>query len=105
MFEPVVLTDEPGVAFLRRHPATREVVIEPTAAGSVRAALLFRDDAPRPPQEMWVMPNSDIPRDRAPDLLFPKAGQIPPLGFWMTHPEVLAWTTPWLENENADGYV
>ncbi|MBO9708636.1 MAG: hypothetical protein J7521_10515 [Caulobacter sp.] len=51
------------------------------------------------------MPNVDVPADREPDLHFEKAGAPPPLGFWMTHPDVLAWTTSSIENDGDDWWV
>lgn len=104
-FKPIVLTDALGVAFLRRHPATREVATQSPEAGRVRAAVRFHDDATMPPQEAWAMPNVDVPADREPDLHFEKAGAPPPLGFWMTHPDVLAWTTSSIENDGDDWWV
>lgn len=104
-FKPVLLTDEPGVAFLRRHPATREVVTESSEAGAIQAALHFLDGVRMPPQEDWAMPNADVPGDRDPDLSFENSDHAPPLGFWMTHPDVLAWTTSALDGDRADWWV
>lgn len=105
MFKPVVLTDDPGVAFLRRHPATREVVTTPARAGLIEAALHFRDDAGVPPDEQWAMPNANVPEDREADLRFENTDHAPPLGFWVTHPDILAWTTSAIDGESADWWV
>lgn len=104
-FKPIVFTDEAGVAFLQRHPATREVVMSSSRGGLTEAALHFRDDAGAPPQEEWAMPNSNRPRDRDADLRFENTGHAPPLGFWMTHPDVLAWTTSSIEDTSPDWWV
>lgn len=104
-FKPVVLTDAPGVAFLRRHPATREVAIQPSETGRLRAAMRFLDDATMSPQEEWAMPNANVPENRSPDLSFEDAGAPPPLGFWMTHPDVLAWTTSSIEDDGDNWWV
>lgn len=102
-FKPIVLTDDPGVAFLRRHPATREVVTGPSKAGVMEAVLLFVDHVKAPPEEDWAMPNANVPRDREADLSFENTGHAPPLGFWITHPDVLAWTTSAIESD-ADAW-
>jgi hypothetical protein len=104
-FKPVILTDEPGVAFLRRHPATREVVTTLVEAGRVEAALHFRDDAAVPPDDQWAMPNANVPDDRHADLSFENSGHAPPLGFWVTHPDILAWTTSALDGDDEDWWV
>lgn len=103
-FKPVVLTDAAGVAFLRRHPAMGEVTTEPLA-GAIQAALHFLDGVRMPPQEDWAMPNANVPRDRDADLNFENSDHAPPLGFWMTHPDVLAWTTSALDGERAEWWV
>lgn len=104
-FKPVVLTDDLGVAFLRRHPAMREVLTTPSKAGRVEAALHFLDGVGAPPEDQWAMPNADVPRDREPDLSFDNTGHAPPLGFWVTHPDILAWTTSALDDSSADWWV
>ncbi len=103
-FKPIVLTDALGVAFLERHPATREVTTTPRAE-LIEAALHFRDDAGVPSEEQWVMPNSGAPEDREADLSFENTGHAPPLGFWVTHPDVLAWTTSALHDHSAGWWV
>jgi hypothetical protein len=104
-FKPVVLTDASGVAFLQRHPATRVVATQPSTAGLVQAAMHFRDDVIMPPQEEWAMPNANVPGDLEPDLSFENAGDPPPLGFWMTHPDVLAWTTSSIDGSGDEWWV
>jgi hypothetical protein len=103
--KPVVLTDDAGVAFLRRHPATREVATGPTETGLVRAALHFIDAIEPPDADLWVMPNADVPEDRPHDLSFENDGHAPPYGFWITHPDVLAWTTELTEDDRPDWWV
>jgi hypothetical protein len=104
-FKPIVLTDDRGVAFLQRHPATREVVTTPSKAGWLEAALHFRDGAAVPSDDQWAMPNVDVPGDRDADLRFENTGHAPPLGFWVTHPDVLAWTTSALDGESEAWWV
>lgn len=103
--KPVVLTDDAGVAFLRRHPATREVATGPTETGLVRAALHFIDAIEPPDADLWVMPNAGVPEDRPHDLSFENDGHAPPYGFWITHPDVLAWTTEMTEDDRPDWWV
>ncbi|MBO9543490.1 hypothetical protein [Caulobacter sp.] len=102
-FKPIVFTNDPGVAFLRRHPATGEVVTGPPTAGVMEAAVHFIDHAGVPSEDDWVMPNANIPEDRDADLSFENTGHAPPLGFWVTHPDVLAWTTSAIES-SADAW-
>jgi len=71
----------------------------------MQAALHFLDDAPMPPQAAWAMPNVGLPGDRGPDLRFENAGDPPPLGFWMTHPDVLAWATSSIEGDGDTWWV
>lgn len=104
-FKPIVLTDEPGVAFLRRHPATLEVMTTGAKAGLLAAALRFRDGVAAPPDDQWAMPNANVPRDRDADLCFENTGHAPPLGFWVTHPDILAWTTSALDGESEAWWV
>jgi len=104
-FKPVVLTDESGAAFLRRHPATQEVVTTPSKAGRLEAALYFRDGAAVPPDDQWAMPNVNVPESREADLSFENSGHAPPLGFWVTHPDILAWTTSALDESSEDWRV
>lgn len=104
-FKPVVLTDEAGAVFLRRHPATHAVVTTPSSAGLLEAALHFRDDAPVPPDDQWAMPNANVPGDRDADLSFENTGHAPPLGFWVTHPDILAWTTSALDDASEAWWV
>lgn len=99
--KPIVLTNDAGVAFLRRHPATREVVTEASEAGLLRASLHFVDAMEPPPEEQWAMPNADVPQDREHDLSFGNTGHSPPYGFWITHPDVLAWATDFVEDDGA----
>lgn len=102
-FRPLFRTDASGVAFLKRHPATLDVALTAMEADGIQAELRFRDDAPAPPQEDWALPNVGVPGDRGPDLSFENTGAPPPLGFWMTHPDVGAWTTSSLEGD-SDGW-
>ncbi|MFT4254260.1 MAG: hypothetical protein QM608_17475 [Caulobacter sp.] len=103
--KPIVLTTDAGVAFLQRHPATREVATEASETGLVRASLHFVDAIEPPPEEQWAMPNADVPEDRPHDLSFGNTGHAPPYGFWITHPDVLAWATDFVEDERADWEV
>lgn len=102
--KPIILTSEAGVAFLRRHPATREIETSPSETGLLRAALHFVDAIEPPPEAQWVMPNANAP-DRAHDLDFENQGHAPPLGFWITHPDILAWTTLLTEEDRPDWQV
>lgn len=102
--KPVVLTNDAGVAFLRRHPATLDVVTDPSGSGLLRAALHFVDAVEPPPAELWVTPNAGVP-ERPHDLSFENDGHAPPYGFWITHPDVLAWTTELTEEERPDWWV
>lgn len=104
-FKPIVLTDDEGVAFLKRHPATEAVVTTPSPVGLLAAAMHFHDGAPVPPDDQWAMPNANVPGDRDADLSFENTGHAPPLGFWVTHPDVLAWTTSALDGESEDWWV
>ncbi len=104
-FKPIVLTDDLGVAFLQRHPATRAVTTTPSEAGLLEAALHFRDGASVLPEDQWVMPNVNVPEKRDADLSFQNTGHAPPLGFWVTHPDILAWTTSALDGDSADWWV
>lgn len=103
-FKPIVLTSDEGVAFLQRHPATRDVTTT-TAGGLIEAALHFRDGAAVPPDDQWVMPNVNAPEDRDADLTFENTGHAPPLGFWVTHPDILAWTTSALDDSSDTWWV
>ena len=58
-----------------------------------------------PPADDWVMPNADVPQDREHDLSFENDGHAPPYGFWITHPDVLAWTTELTEDDRPDWWV
>ncbi|MCA0357144.1 MAG: hypothetical protein LCH78_09775 [Proteobacteria bacterium] len=104
-FKPIVLTDARGVAFLERHPATHKVVTTPSQAGLIETALHFRDGAAVPPDDQWAMPNANVPQDREADLCFENSGHAPPLGFWVTHPDILAWTTSALDDASGDWWV
>ena len=104
-FKPIVHTDARGVAFLERHPATHKVVTTPSQAGLIETALHFRDGAAVPPDDQWAMPNANVPQDREADLCFENSGHAPPLGFWVTHPDILAWTTSALDDASGDWWV
>ncbi|MDR7231429.1 hypothetical protein J2X45_002529 [Caulobacter sp. BE264] len=77
----------------------------PAKAGLIETALHFQDGVAVPPDDQWTMPNANVPQDRDADLRFENTGHAPPLGFWVTHPDILAWTTSALEDAHEDWWV